>query len=221
MAYLVADYYVVMKFNNDSSGIGSFRLQKYVDGFCSPRILVTHDSSIQKEQHNIICQFSQDKRYTMIRDNMLVSLDITSGNVVNEINEINEIKVFNMLTRKQYYVLPRRYRDVSQQYQDRLGQRWVKENMVYMEDIIKNTITESKFLEKFNNAGKKHVQTVHETDKTLCALYNELAETKRRLNKVGEINSQLSSEINDLGKTMATMLKDISYHNNVAPMIEL
>lgn len=217
MAYPVADYYVVMKFNNDCSKTGSFRLQKYIDGFCSPRILVTHDSSIQKEQHNM-CQYSQDKQCSMIRDNMLVSMDITNGNVVNE---INEIKVFNMLTKKQYYVLPRRYRDVSQQYQDRLGQRWVKENMVYMEDIIKNTITESKFLEKFNNAGKKHIQTVHETDKTLCALYNELAETKKRLNKVSEINNQLTSEIDDLGKNMATMLKDISYRNNVAPMIEL
>jgi hypothetical protein len=215
MTHLVADYYVIMKFNNDSSETGSFRLQKYVDGFCSPRILVTHDSSIQKEQHNMICQFSQDKRCTMIKDNMLVSMDITSGNVVNE------IKVFNMLTKKQHYVLPRRYRDVSQQYQDRLGQRWVKENMVYMEDIIKNTITESKFLEKFNHAGKKHIQTIHETDKTLCALYNELAETQRRLNKVSEINNQLTSEIDDLGKNMATMLKDISYRNNVAPMIEL
>lgn len=245
MYALVADFFVSVGVNVRTC---RYRLQKYIDttGIQEPYIKVCRDSSIPTVNNlldgrnckgeGMTCtlgsgRFHDDNEvnghmyYHLVQNNSLVHV------VPRFLRGVEKsISIVNMLTRKEQEIIPERFGDnfehafIARHNRGDNGEYAIKlkdQQQTWYEELKQKTITLTQFLEEFNNAGNKELDLIEEKACALADVQRDLEVTKVQLDIVTVENSELKCELAKMQESIASMMKDIAYLKNVAPMIDL
>lgn len=197
MYCLVADYFVTMKIDCIGDTC-SFRLQKYIDvsGLRNPHICISHDSAVSLRRNAlsnvIINPYMIEYRehhiiHKLVKEGILVGLEISNITGIGTNLKTSDMSVHDMLRHTMRYIKPSMYVNVEQYYCSRHNQPSINDsNRKYYEEFKAKTITITEFLDEFNNAGNKNINSIHENNERIVMLSRELDNTKSTLKETTE-----------------------------------